>query len=210
MHGVTGIENGLGKTVLQGQVIQLEPLTIAHQDALKVAADYEEIWEYMPWKATAEHFDQWFIDALNKMHTKEQTTYAVRRKTDQALLGATAYYDIQPEHKRLTLGYSWYRPEVWGSIVNTDVKLLMLEQAFEVFMFNRVEIGTDSRNLRSYYAIKKLGAREEGLLRQHMILHDQVITDTILFSILRSEWPTIKKHLKYRLQATDTARFLIE
>ena len=75
----------------------------------------------------------------------------------------------------------------------------MLSQAFEQWSINRVEIGTDSRNVRSYKAIKKLGATEEGLLRQHMILHDNEVTDTILFSILATEWPTIKARLIHRL-----------
>jgi N-acetyltransferase len=191
-------EQGLFKsraTVLEGKFIQLEPMIDKHRQGLHVAANHEEIWKYMPYQATQDGFNLWFNDSLNKMSSGTQITYIVRKKLDQRILGATAYYDIQVEHKRLALGYSWYIPEVWGTVINSEAKLLMLEQAFDVFNMNRVELGTDSRNIRSYHAIKKLGATEEGVLRQHMILHDDALTDTILFSILSTEWPTIKVKL---------------
>lgn len=185
--------------ILDGCYIQLEPLSNRHREGLRDAADNDQIWQYMPYKATKNLFHTWFDDCQDKMNSGEQITYVVRSKKNQTILGATAYYDIQLDNKRLSLGYSWYIPEVWGSVVNPESKLLMLEQAFEQWQINRVEIGTDSRNIHSYNAIKKLGATEEGLLRQHMILHDDVITDTVVFSILSSEWPDIKKQLMKRL-----------
>ncbi|USQ15318.1 GNAT family N-acetyltransferase (plasmid) [Legionella lytica] len=185
--------------VLNGSYIQLEPIASQHREALSEAADYEQIWQYMPQKATKNLFGSWFDDCLDKMSTREQITYIVRCKISQAIVGATAYYAIQLENKSLSLGYSWYTPSYWGSKVNPEAKLLMLTQAFECWNINRVELGTDSRNSRSYHAIKKLGATEEGLLRQHMILQDKEITDTIVFSILRCEWPTIKRNLVNRI-----------
>lgn len=187
---------------LTGHYIQLEPISNQHREGLRNAADCDEIWLYMPHKATKDLFNPWFDDCLEKMCSGEQMTYVVRRKTCQTILGATAYYDIQLNNKRLALGYSWYSPEVWGSMVNPESKLLMLMQAFERWDMNRIEIGTDSRNIHSYNAIKKLGATEEGLLRQHMILHDNALTDTIIFSILSSEWPDIKMQLIKRLYHT--------
>lgn len=180
---------------LNGQFIQLELMHEGHRQGLQIAANHKDIWNYMPYQATEDGFDLWFEDSLNKMSLGTQISYVARHKTNQNILGATAYYDIQLEHKRLALGYSWLTPSAWGSLINSESKLLMLEHAFEVWNINRIEIGTDSRNQRSYHAIKKLGAREEGILRQHMILHDQVTTDTILFSILSSEWPEIKVKL---------------
>ncbi len=185
--------------VLNGSLIQLEPITTQHREPLSEAADYEEIWQYMPQKATKTFFDSWFDGCLDKMVTGEQITYVVRCKISQTIVGATAYYAIQLENKSLSLGYSWYTPNRWGSKINPEAKLLMLTQAFECWDINRVELGTDSRNSRSYHAIKKLGATEEGLLRQHMILHNNVVTDTIVFSILRSEWPAIKINLTNRI-----------
>jgi RimJ/RimL family protein N-acetyltransferase len=191
--------------VLIGEHVQLEPMTQKHREGLRAAANYEKIWLYMPHKAMNELFDPWFDECLDWMVSGTQITYVVRRKKDQLVIGATAYYDIQKEHKRLSLGYSWYSPDVWGSAVNPEAKYLMLAQAFESWLINRVEIGTDSRNKHSYQAIKKLGAVEEGLLRQHMILHGNVVTDTIVFSILAEEWPTVKTQLLQRLESICTA-----
>ena len=97
------------------------------------------------------------------------------------------------------MGYSWYTPEAWGSVVNPETKLLMLTQAFEHWFINRIEIGTDPHNTQSWQAIKKLGATQEGILRQHMIRQDNVVTDTVIFSILASEWPDIKTRLNQRI-----------
>lgn len=185
-------------SVLNGEFIQLEPVGQQHREELRSAANHEQIWHYMPQKATNEFFDLWFNECLEKMSSREQITYAVRCKKDKHVKGATAFYDLQLENKRLTLGYSWYSPETWGTGINSESKLLMLTHAFESWGINRVELGTDSRNLRSYHAIKKLGATEEGLLREHMILHGTVTTDTIVFSILSSEWPEVKRRLELR------------
>ncbi|HAT8250809.1 TPA: GNAT family N-acetyltransferase [Legionella pneumophila subsp. pneumophila] len=185
--------------ILNGKYIQLEPITSQHREELRKAANHEQIWQYMPQKATGKLFNSWFDDCLEKMSARDQITYAVRCKKEGDLKGATSFYDIQPENKRLALGYSWYIPKVWGTTTNPESKLLMLYQAFDAWGINRVELGTDSRNIHSYRAIKKLGATEEGVLRQHMILHNQVITDTIMFSILFSEWPAVKERLMQRL-----------
>ncbi|MDR3443199.1 MAG: GNAT family protein [Legionella sp.] len=185
--------------VLNGTYIQLEPISKQHHQGLCEAADHEQIWQYMPYKATKKFFDPWFDECLENMHSGEKITYVVRDKASQIILGTTAYYDIQLEHRRLSLGYSWYSPNVWGGNVNPEAKLLMLTQAFECWPIHRIEIGTDSRNTHSYNAIKKLGAKEEGLLRQHMILHGNIITDTVVFSILASEWPEVKIRLTQRL-----------
>ena len=169
---------------------------------MRIAANHDQIWTYMPQKATKDAFDPWFDSCLDNLSSGAQISYAVRRKRDNLILGATAYYDIQLDNKRLTLGYSWYTPEVWGSVVNPETKLLMLTQAFENWFINRIEIGTDPRNIHSWQATKKLGATQEGILRQHMILQDNVVTDTVIFSILISEWLDIKTRLNQRIFCT--------
>ncbi len=186
---------------LTGDSIQLELISNQHRDGLCHAANHEQIWQYMPQKATKDSFNPWFDECLHKMLSGVQITYVVRNKACQTILGATAYYNIQLNNRCLALGYSWFMPGAWGSTANPESKLLMLMQAFECWNVNRIEIGTDSRNTHSYNAIKKLGATEEGVLRQHMILQDNVITDTIMFSILSIEWPEIKKKLMMRLSS---------
>lgn len=185
---------------LSGAYIQLEPITNHHREGMRIAANHDLIWQYMPKKATNDAFDPWFDNCLDNLSSGAQISYAVRRKSDNRILGATAYYDTQWDNKRLTLGYSWYIPEVWGSVVNPEAKLLMLTQAFERWFINRIEIGTDPRNIHSWKAIKKLGAKQEGILRQHMILQDNIVTDTVIFSILASEWPEIKTRLNQRVK----------
>lgn len=186
---------------LTGRYIRLEPMTNQHREGMRIAANHDQIWDFMPHKAINDGFDPWFDSCLDHCASGAQINYAVCRKSDNLILGATAYYDLQLENKRLTLGYSWYTPNVWGSVVNPEAKLLMLTQAFENWSVNRVELGTDPRNIHSWHAIKKLGATQEGLLRQHMILHDKVVTDTVVFSILAAEWPDIKTRLTQRIRS---------
>lgn len=197
--------NNLKFLLLNGKHIQLEPIMLGHREALRTAANDERIWRYMPQKAIADVFNSWFDNCLQKMEQGHELTYVIRQKKDQMIIGSTAYYDISLAHKRLTLGYSWLVPAMWGTTVNPEIKLLMLTQAFEKWGIHRIEIGTDSRNKHSYHAIKKLGAIEEGILRQHMILHDGTVTDTILFSILLEEWPKIKKQLEMRISPATSA-----
>lgn len=179
--------------LLETSSLQLEPLEIAHQGGLEKAADYEEIWYYMPSKGNGGHFAEWFTRCLKKMHSGEELTYVVRKKKNSQIIGASAYYDVHREHQRLSLGYTWYVPEVWGTGINRECKLLMLHQAFTDWGINRVELGADPRNIRSVNAIIQLGAKKEGVLRQHMRSQEGILTDTVVFSILASEWPQIMK-----------------
>lgn len=184
---------------LTGKTIQLELLTEHHYEPLQHAANDLRIWSYMPMKAHGQFFDDWFLDCLNKYQQGKQITYVIRRLTDQMIVGSRAYYDIDHQHKRLEVGYGWFTPAVWGSRLNHESLWLLFRQAFEEWQFNRIQIATDPNNKRSYNTLKKLGATEEGYLRQHMIHHNGLITDTVVFSILASEWPELKQNLWCRL-----------
>lgn len=190
--------------ILKGHRIQLEPLATSHRDELYALAQDESIWTYNSSKAYGDRFNQWFEKALTSFKEGQHLPFAVRRLSDQMLVGSTRYYDINPANRRLTIGYTWYIPEVWGSHVNPECKYLLLKNAFEELHFNRVEFVTDARNLRSRAAIIKIGATEEGLLRQHMLLEDGTLRDTVVFSITQSEWPAIKSNLESRLRAIVT------
>jgi len=185
---------------LQGACIQLEPINESHKDELYGAAQDETIWTYNGSKAFGDKFYSWFDKALIAFQLGQHLPFIVRRSVDNRIIGSTRYYDINSEHHRLTIGYTWYIPEVWGSYVNPECKFLLLKYAFEVSHVNRVEFVTDSRNVRSRAAIKKLGAIEEGVLRHHMMLEEGVIRDTIVFSIIRPDWPQIKLSLQDRLK----------
>jgi RimJ/RimL family protein N-acetyltransferase len=185
---------------LIGQRLQLEPLDVSHQQELYDAAQDEKIWTYNGSKALGEKFYRWFDKALDGLAKKNQLPFVVRRKSDQKILGGTRFYDIDADHHRMTIGYTWYIPEVWGSYVNPESKFLLLSLAFEEMNANRIQFFMDSRNERSAAAIKKLGAQQEGIFRQHMVLEDGYLRDTIVFSIIKPEWPPVKASLQKRLE----------
>lgn len=185
--------------ILKGSHIQLEPLNASHKDELYSAAQNESIWTYNGSKAFGEKFHHWFDKAMNAFQSRQQIPFIVRRLSDAKIIGSTRYYDINSEHHRLTIGYTWYIPEVWGSFVNPESKLLLLKFAFEALQMNRVEFVTDSRNARSCAAIKKIGAVEEGVLRHHMLLENGYIRDSVIFSIIQPDWPKVKSTLESRL-----------
>lgn len=179
-------------------MIQLEPLNATHKNDLYHAAQDESIWTYNASKAFGDRFYYWFDKALSCLEKQEHLPFVVRRLADQKIIGSTRYYDIDIHHQRLTIGYTWYIPEVWGTYVNPECKILLLSFVFEELKMNRVEFVADSRNLRSRSAIKKLGATEEGILRQHMILEDGFIRDSVLFSIIKPDWEKVKAALQLR------------
>lgn len=188
-------------TTLAGSWIHLEPMNETHRDDLCAIAKDSRIWTYIATRAEGDSFDQWFAKAMSKLQSGHHLPFVVRRLSDQKIIGTTRYYDISPTHHRLMVGYTWYSPEVWGTYVNPECKYLLLQHAFEILKINRVEFATDSRNLRSRSAIKKLGANEEGLLRQHMVLKDGFVRDTVVFSIIKNEWPRVKSMLEERLKS---------
>ncbi len=186
--------------ILKGTRVQLEPLNDSYRNKLYKIAQDESIWTHNSSKAFGDRFYRWFDKAIACFKAQQHFPFVVRRLADQKLIGSTRYYDMNSEHHRLTIGYTWYIPEVWGSYVNPECKYLLLKYAFEDLKVNRVEFVTDSRNARSRAAIKKIGATEEGILRQHMILEDGFVRDTVVFSITQAEWPSIKLNLETRLK----------
>lgn len=184
--------------ILTGKYVKLEPLSVTHRNTLKILSQDERISTYSP--ALKLNFNTWFDKALQSPPIARQLTFIVRTVNDNKIVGTTRFYDIYPEHKRLTIGYTWYIPEVWGSFVNAECKLLLLRYAFETLEVNRIEFFIDSRNKRSLAAVKKLGAIEEGLLRQHIVLEDGFMRDTVVYSILKQEWSNVLANLEKRLK----------
>jgi RimJ/RimL family protein N-acetyltransferase len=188
----------LRPTLIAGP-IRLEPLTEAHRAGLATAANHEQIWAHMPSRATGDAFDFWFDRALDLALTGREAVWAVRTTADGVLAGSTRYLAIEEAHRRLEIGHTWYAPQVWGTRVNPACKLALLRYAFDSLEFNRVELKTDSRNLRSQGAIAKLGATREGVFRAHVIRADGSLRDSVYFSIVRDEWPAVRARLTARL-----------
>jgi RimJ/RimL family protein N-acetyltransferase len=189
--------------VLTGRWVQLEPLEEQHRDALRAAADDERIWVHTLTVARGPGFDRWFEDALAQRAAGRQLPFAVRRLADRAVVGSTSYLDPVPRHRRVEIGSTWYTPGVWGTLVNPECKLLLLAHAFDVLGMNRVALCTDARNSRSQAAIEKLGAVKEGVLRSHMVTQGGRVRDSVLYSIVRGDWPEVKARLTARLAGTE-------
>ncbi|MEY2502858.1 MAG: N-acetyltransferase [Verrucomicrobiota bacterium] len=184
--------------VLTGPSIVLEPLTPQHRDSLKAAAANDQsIWTYFPknYNGAGEDFDDWFDYTMARYTNHEHYPFAVRRRGDNRIVGTTRFYDMVPDHRRLSIGSTWYTRDARGTLVNCEVRLLTLSYAFDNLQVNRVELITDPWNLASRAAMRILGAVEEGVIRNHMIYKDGRIRDSILFSIIKSEWPGVRDRL---------------
>ena len=184
---------------LTGRVVRLEPLEERHRELLRPVAQDARIWTATLTQAMGPEFDVWFDDALAGAAAGTRAPFAVMRLSDGAALGSSSYLDVALAHKRVEIGATWYHPDVWATAVNPDAKLLLLTHAFDVLNCNRVSLVTDALNHRSQAAIAKLGATREGVLRSHMLVHDGRIRDTVVFSIVRSEWPGVRERLLLRL-----------
>ena len=185
--------------VLTGRWVRLEPLAKPHREPLRAAADDERIWVHTLTVARGPEFDRWFDDVLAHRATGQQFPFVVRRLADQAIVGSTSYLDPELWHRRVEIGSTWYTPDVWGTRVNPECKLLLLAHAFDVLGLNRVSLCTDVRNARSQAAIEKLGAVKEGVLRAHMITQGGRVRDSVMYSIVRDDWPRVKERLTARL-----------
>ena len=194
------------KNLLVGKDILLEPFCIHHYELLRDAANDPRIWVYMPMQADDLFYDSWFQDCLMKQLSGKQITYVIKRKKDEVLIGCRAYYDIELSHKKLEVGYGWLTPSAWGTTTNHECLLLLFQNAFEEWGFNRIQIATDPRNTKNYNTLKKLGITQEGILRQHMIHHNGAMTDTALFSVLAEEWPRVKNAWEARLNKVKEYR----
>lgn len=184
---------------LTGTLVHLEPLIQDHRDNLRIAAKDERIWTNMLVDGAGLEFEKWFDDAIAEQAAGRRIAFVVRLRSDGRIVGSTSFLDIHERHQRVEIGSTWYIPEMWSTSVNPECKFLLLQHAFEVFGVNRVALITDLRNDRSQAAIAKLGAIREGVLRSHMITRGDRIRDSVVFSIVADEWPTVKARLQARL-----------
>ena len=185
---------------LAGKHVRLEPLTLEHEAALNEAAADGELWNtdvtIIPESVGMKAYIQFALDGLKQGN---QLPFVITRLPDNKIVGATRFYEIRPNDRAAAIGYTWLSRSAQRTAINTESKLLLLTHAFERWQCNRVELITDVRNEQSRAAILRLGAKQEGLLRNHLILPSGRIRDSVVFSIIDSEWPEVKKHLESRL-----------
>jgi N-acetyltransferase len=200
----------ISSVTLEGEHVRLEPLSQAHEEALIAAASDGELWNstvtIVP--SSPANMIDYIQAALNgQEHGRELPFVIIRKsgtgvppvKTSGQVVGTTRFYEIRPNDRAVAIGYTWLSESAQRTAVNTESKLLLLTHAFEHWRCNRVELITDVHNLQSRTAILRLGAKEEGVLRKHLILPSGRIRDSVIFSIIAEEWPEVKARLSDKL-----------
>ncbi|BBB60051.1 N-acetyltransferase [Undibacterium sp. KW1] len=183
---------------LKGKHVTLEPLEQHHLADIQAAAADGELWKlFFTSVPSPDNTQNWLNIALDMQQQQKAVPFVVRENATGQIVGATRYCNMDINNKRLEIGYTWYAQRVQRSPVNTECKLLLLGHAFEEFGCIAVEFRTDWFNRRSQAAIERLGAKRDAVLRNHMILPDGRIRDTVVYSILHSEWAGVKKNLQY-------------
>jgi RimJ/RimL family protein N-acetyltransferase len=186
--------------VLEGQHVRLEPLRIGHLDALCACGLDEELWRWIPTPVrTREEMRAYIEKALGEREAGVALPFATIHRALGRAIGCTRYGSIDRVNHRVEIGWTWIGQNWQRTAVNTEAKFLMLRHAFELLGCFRVELKTDSLNERSRNAILRLGAKDEGIFRNHMITSSGRLRHSVYYSILDSEWPAVKKGLEEKL-----------
>jgi len=189
---------------LEANGLRLEPLGPQHADALREAAQDGELWKLRITSVPEPHNVEAYIATAIDMRPS-RLAFAVVDAASGQVLGTTSYHDIVPSIDRAEIGYTWYRRSVQRTHVNTTCKLLLLTHAFETLGCAVVGFRTDNFNHASQAAIERLGAKKDGVIRHHAVRRDGTVRDTVMYSIVRGEWPEVKAQLRYLLARREAA-----
>lgn len=185
---------------LERHGVRLEPLTIDHVPSLNAAANDGKLWQLWFTAAPNENrADHYVATALEGQAAGHMLPWAVRELQSNEIIGSTRYHDIVAAADRLEIGYTWYAKRWQRTHVNTVCKLLLLEHAFDTLSCKVVGWRTDNFNFASQRAIEALGAKKDGVIRHHALRRDGSVRDTVMYSMIASEWPGVRRHLEYRL-----------
>ncbi len=194
------------KTILSGTRIRLEPLAAVHLPGLALAIEDGALWTLpVTLVPHPDELDEFLAAAAAQFVAGRELTFATIEQASGRVVGSTRFRCIESAHRRVEIGFTFIAQSFQRTPVNTEAKFLMLRHAFEVWGVNRVELLTDVLNHRSRTAIARLGAQEEGVLRQHMVMREGRIRDSVLFSIVASEWPAVNAALRNKLAAPRDA-----
>ncbi len=186
---------------LIGTIVDLVPLSRNHIPQLLTEAQDSEVWKYFRGGPLSDPqiMPRYVEEVLRHQQEGSALSFALWHRAEGRPVGMTRFMDIDRANRTVEIGGTWISRRLWGTGVNVEAKYLMLQYALEEEAFNRVQIKTDVRNLRSQKAIEALGAVREGLLRHQIILSDGTLRDSVYYSILREEWPAVREHLLARL-----------
>lgn len=191
--------------VLDGEFVRLEPMRAGHLDELYAAGADESVWL---WTAAIiknkDDMRRYVEAALGELEKKAALPFVTIEKISNKIVGSTRFGNIDRINRRAEIGWTWINPKWQRTKINTEAKLLMLAHAFEIWNCIRVELKTDVLNEQSRNAIKRLGAKEEGVLRQHIVCETGRLRDSVYYSVLDSEWQTVKANLRAKLSANNS------
>ncbi len=195
------MEIWLKEVELVGQYVTLRPMDRTHRNALIKAASDGNLWKlWYTSVPSAETVDLYLKGVLEQKEKGSALPFVIQENKTGSIIGSTRYCHADPDNKRVEIGYTWYAKSFQRTAVNTECKLLLLSHAFETLSAIAVEFRTHWHNQASRKAIARLGAKQDGILRQHKIDPDGAYRDTVVFSIINSEWKPVKKSLELRLE----------
>lgn len=197
----------LTSQVLENDHVILKPLEIQHMEALIEAVCDGELWNlWFTHIPTPEQMGAEIQRRLNLQNQGKMLPYTVIEKQTAQVLGMTSFMDIEAVHRRVEIGSTWYRQSVQRTHINTACKQLLLSYAFDHLNCIAVEFRTSSFNFKSRAAIERLGAKLDGILRSHQIVKDDILRDTYVYSILKSEWAAVRQHLNFLLDKSNNSK----
>ena len=191
----------IAPVILEGRHVRLEPLALEHAARLAEVGLDADLWTWIPTPVrTLEEMSAYVQTALKEQAAGSALPFALIEKSSGRTVGSTRYGNIERDHHRVEIGWTWVARQWQRTPINTETKYLLLRHAFETLGCIRVELKTDSLNDRSRAAILRIGARQEGIFRNHMITAGGRIRHTVYFSIVDSEWPEVKARLEAKLR----------
>jgi len=187
-------------TTLSGRHVQLVPLSLDHLDSLISAVRDGELWKL--WYTSAPSPEEMHAEIHRRLALQESRSMlpftVIERATGQTV-GMTTYMNVDTINRRVEIGSTWYARRVQRTALNSEAKLLLLAHAFDIMGCIAVEFRTHFMNEQSRRAIERLGAKLDGILRNHSVAANGTLRDTCVYSIIASEWPTVRAHLEWQL-----------
>ena len=187
-------------TILTGENVALIPLEKQHLEELYLAAADQKLWELIPVDCSKrETFNTAYNFALTEREKGNQYPFVIYHQATNKIIGSTRFFEIYPLDKKLEIGWTWIVKEYWGTAINFECKLLLLNFCFDILKTRRVQIKTDATNLRSRKAIEKIGGQFEGILRKDKIKENGISRNAAYYSILDDEWDLAKEKITTQL-----------
>ncbi|MCZ2259518.1 GNAT family N-acetyltransferase [Sporosarcina sp. G11-34] len=182
---------------LNGNTVFLRLMTTDDVEGIYACSQDERIWTHLSRALqTKEDVQNYIEQALINRETGTEYPFVIVLRETNKVIGSTRFLDISSEHKRLEIGWTWLHPSFWRTTINTECKYLLLSYCFEQLQFQRVQIKTGHENIQSQKAIERIGAKKEGVLRNHMIRPNRKVRHTVMYSVIKEEWHEVKKHLE--------------